>query len=130
MQIKQCSKCQSHVFLLRSRIKHEKLHILKQFQQAAKAGRLNIIQYLATFLTLDDIRTNDNLALYYACSHGHLQVVQYLTERLTCVQETTVVQFLGTKLTVNDMCTYNGPALDFACVTMVIGMWLNFLRLI
>ena len=71
---------------------------------ACEKGHLDVVQYLCkTFeLTVEDIRSCDNLALQLACENGHLKIIQWL--------------YSACELTVEDIRSDYNRALRFACL--------------
>lgn len=51
---------------------------ITQLYQAAKDGRIDVIRELKTHLTLENIRSKDNLALRIASEYGHVDVLKEL----------------------------------------------------
>ena len=103
------------------------------FQDACKDGRVHIVRLLFRFfLSVDDMRANNNTAFRYACFYGHFVIVELLSRFLTvndmraennyafrwvCYNgHFKIVKFLSRFLTVDDMRANNNEAFQKAYI--------------
>lgn len=64
------------IFNLHSKICNDKkIVMLSQFEESSRLGCLPIAAFLATKLTVSDMRANDNFAFHMARENGHASVV-------------------------------------------------------
>jgi len=96
------------------------------FQKACKNGHIHTVRLLSRFLTVDDMRTENNFAFCCACFRGHFKIVEFLSRFLTvddmrsennaafrwaCYYgHIAIVEFLSRFLTVDDMRANNNEA--------------------
>jgi antitoxin component HigA of HigAB toxin-antitoxin module len=101
-------------------------------------NRLEMIKFLVGIyrLTIDDLRTDDNIILLSSCEYGHLEIVKYLINTFDLKVEDTkgiddhdalqiscatghleIIKFLVDtfKLTAKDIKSYNNSALRLSC---------------
>jgi len=67
---------------LKSPIFQNKKLLQRGFQTACAYGIQPILVFLANVLTVDDMRANENGAIYMACTQGHLETVEFLLQFL------------------------------------------------
>ena len=116
---------------LRAPILQKTSIICKCFQSACKDGHSEVVSFLTYFLTIDDIRANDNQAFRSACDKNHVDVLHVLSRFLTrvdicadnsmpfrtaCVNgRFETVKFLTGFLTLDDMRAGNDHAFGAVC---------------
>jgi len=101
------------------------------FQEACKDGHIHTVRLLCRFLTVDNMRAENNFAFRYACSGGHFEIVKFLFRFLTVEDmreennfafrfacyygHMKIVKMLCQYLTVEDMRACNNEAFYYAC---------------